>query len=102
MATPRLGTHRPVKLVLVLGPPRSGSTWVSQVIASVPGAVRSHEPDNDAHVPFALVAKAGRGRHPWVRAGDDPADYAALWRTALTPGARARRAVASTLAGAVL
>lgn len=76
--------------VLVLGPPRSGSTWVSQVLAANPGTHLLHEPDSDPNMPFGLLAKAGLGRYPLLRAGDVADRYAALWTKALTPGSARR------------
>lgn len=72
--------------ILVLGPPRSGSTWVAEVLASAPGTHLLHEPDSDPNMPFGLLAKAGLGRYPLLAAGDRADRYTALWTAALTPG----------------
>lgn len=79
-----------MRRVLLLGPPRSGSTWVSEVLAAVPNSLRVHEPDSDPHEPFALLAKAGLGRYPVLAAGDTSRRYGELWRSAFDPVERAR------------
>ena len=83
--------HLPIMSpILLLGPPRSGSTWVSEVLAAVPNSLRVHEPDSDPHQPFALLAKAGIGRYPIIAAGDDAGRYGALWRAAFQSAERGR------------
>lgn len=74
-----------MRRILLLGPPRSGSTWVSEVLAAVPGSYRVHEPDSDPHEPYALLAKAGLGRYPRLAAGDSAPHYHALWSAVFTP-----------------
>ncbi len=49
--------------VLVLGPARSGSTWVGNVLGRARGATYVHEPDDPAANATALRAYAGTGRH---------------------------------------
>lgn len=78
-----------MKPILLVGPPRCGSTWASEVLGAAPGAVRVHEPDSDPHEPFALLAKAGRGRYPVLGATDRAERYERLWDAALTPGSAA-------------
>lgn len=72
--------------ILVLGPPRSGSTWVAEIMASAPGTHHLHEPDSDPNQPFGLLAKAGIGRYPLLGPGDGADRYEQLWTAALTPG----------------
>ncbi|MGH3259540.1 MAG: sulfotransferase [Streptosporangiaceae bacterium] len=78
-------TRRPV---LIVGAPRSGTTWVASVLSQVCGARLVHEPDNDLVNPFALRAKAGLGRYPVIAAGDVARDYERLWASAFDPGVR--------------
>lgn len=76
--------------ILVLGVPRSGTTWVSKVLTVGCRAALIHEPDSEHHDPFAFKAKLGLGRFPVVGPDDRvPTDYAALWRRAFE-GARPR------------
>jgi Sulfotransferase family len=74
-----------VKRVLVVGVPRSGTSWVGEVLASTPGATYLSEPDNHGYRPFALRAKLRLpGRfYPAPRPDDEPPDYLRLWRAAL-------------------
>jgi hypothetical protein len=91
--------------VLVVGVPRSGTSWLGRVLGSTPGASYLGEPDNHEHVPFALRAKLGLpGRlYPDLAPEFDASAYERLWRTALEdPGpeeslARARRRLALRL-----
>lgn len=75
--------------VLIVGAPRSGTTWVASVLSQVCGARLAHEPDNDLLSPFALRAKAGLGRYPVLGAGDVARDYERLWASAFAAGLRA-------------
>jgi len=75
--------------VLIVGAPRSGTTWVASVLSQVSGARLVHEPDNDLRDPFALRAKAGLGRYPVLAAGDKAREYERLWESAFTLGLRA-------------
>jgi hypothetical protein len=74
----------PRRPILIAGPPRSGSTWLEQVLACAAGAKMIHEPDNETCEPFALRAKRTLGRFPVLGPGDAaPAEYAELWSRAL-------------------
>ncbi|MDQ3985598.1 MAG: sulfotransferase [Actinomycetota bacterium] len=69
--------------ILVIGPPRSATTWVGNVLSAAPGAVSVHEPDNETQIPFAVKAKWGLGRFPVLGPSDDaPPDYERLWSAA--------------------
>ena len=69
--------------VLVVGVPRSGTSWVGRVLGSTEGATYLGEPDNHEHTPFALKAKLGLPGYfyPAPDAGADA--YTRLWRSAL-------------------
>ena len=90
-----------MRRILLLGPPRSGSTWVSEILAAVPGSHRVHEPDSDPHEPYALIAKAGLGRYPRLDPGATARRYDTLWTAAFTPSQR-RHAIVDAPARAVL
>jgi Sulfotransferase family len=79
--------------ILVIGPPRSGTTWVEQVLGRAAGARVVHEPDNETCNPFALRAKTSLGRFP-VLAPDDtaPAAYSEVWSRAFEGVGRAATA----------
>jgi hypothetical protein len=69
--------------VLVVGSPRSGTTWVEEVLGYTHGAYTIHEPDNETTNPFALRAKSGLGRFPVLAAGDEaPQEFVELWNRA--------------------
>jgi hypothetical protein len=77
--------------VLVVGPPRSGTTWVGQVLGLDSDACSINEPDNETQIPFALKAKRSLGRYPVLEPGDEaPADYERLWDRAFAGTTHAR------------
>jgi hypothetical protein len=86
--------------LLVAGLPRSGTSWVGQVLACADGARSVGEPDNEDNFPYAIRAKAGLGRLPVVPAdGPVPPAYEALWQGAFAgggawPGVRAPASLA--------
>jgi len=51
--------------VFVCGPPRSGTTWVAKTIASAPGSVYIHEPDNEKNNYLAFILKRNIPRFPY-------------------------------------
>lgn len=66
--------------LLMVGLPRSGTTWLAQTLASAPGVRYVHEPDNAGLTPFAHLAHAGLPPFPYLRAADTaPPDYELLW-----------------------
>jgi hypothetical protein len=87
--------------VLVIGPPRSGTTWVEEVLGSTGDACTIHEPDNETINPFALRAKSRLGRFPVLGADDEaPPDFLELWERAfagLVHGGSARWLAAKML-----
>lgn len=75
--------------VLVLGVPRSGTTWIGEVLGHTDDAVYVHEPDG-VHEPFAFRAKTALPLGGWLPAGaDGPRDYERLWDGAFLGGAKA-------------
>jgi len=74
--------------VIVVGVPRSGTTWVGDVLASPVNAVQVFEPDNPQRgaSTFPQVAKRGLGWMPVLAAGDRAPGYARLWDLALGGG----------------
>ena len=47
--------------ILVVGPARSGTSWVTATLGTTPGAAFLLEPDNPGQYPFAAVASFGMG-----------------------------------------
>jgi hypothetical protein len=73
-----------VARVLVVGLPRSGTTWVASMLARTEDAVLVHEPDNHFTVPFAVRAKRPLrgGFYTSLAPGDRAPAYEELWREA--------------------
>lgn len=70
----------PTRPILIVGAPRSGTTWIGKALGLCEGVFYVHEPDNEAWDPRGLKAKRRVGRFP-VLAGDDEApEYLSLWR----------------------
>jgi hypothetical protein len=79
--------------ILIVGPPRSGTTWVEQVLGRAASARVVHEPDNETCNPFALRAKTSLGRFPVLGPGDTaPLAYHDLWSRAFEGIGRAATA----------
>jgi hypothetical protein len=74
--------------VLVAGLPRSGTTWVGEVLGRTAGARYLHEPDNHLVRPEAWWAKRQLGPYPDLSPGDDGGDYERLWALAFGGGSR--------------
>lgn len=76
--------------VLVAGLPRSGTTWVGEVLGRTAGARYLHEPDNHLVRPEAWWAKRGLGPYPELDPGADATsdgrDYEQLWARAFAGG----------------
>lgn len=74
--------------VLVVGLPRSGTTWVGRCLGLAESAWYVNEPDNENVHPFAVRAKHQLGRYPILGPRDSsPTDYERLWSASLA-GAR--------------
>jgi Sulfotransferase family len=70
--------------VVVVGLPRSGTSWTGNVLGAARGAVQVREPDNEKLSAPAIWAKRGLGRFPVLDATDRPWRYERLWRWALS------------------
>lgn len=68
--------------VLVVGIPRSGTTWTGNTLSRAAGLPLIHEPDNEKEYLSALLAKRGLGRFPALRPGDPAPLYERVWRSA--------------------
>ena len=76
--------------VLVVGAPRSGTTWVAQILSAAAGADYVEEPDNHFRFAFAYTAKRRLGLGPYPRldsreSSPQAAAYERLWREAFEP-----------------
>ena len=76
--------------VLVLGVPRSGTTWIGQALGRTRGAVYVPEPDGVTD-PFAFRAQVRDGltHYPVLRPDDRAPELARLWDGAFAGGRRA-------------
>ena len=74
--------------ILVAGLPRSGTTWVGEVLGRTAGARYLHEPDNHLVRPDAWWAKRDLGPYPELRPAEAGGDYERLWERAFAGGPR--------------
>lgn len=74
--------------ILVAGLPRSGTTWVAEVLGRTAGARYLHEPDNHLVRPDAWWAKRHLGGYPDLRPGAEVGEYRRLWARAFAGGPR--------------
>ncbi len=72
-------TSRGEPPLLVAGAPRTGTTWIAQVLASAGDVAWINEPDNEWPNVFALKAKLRLGRFPALTADDRAPAYEELW-----------------------
>ena len=71
--------------VLVLGVPRSGTTWSGRALGATEGTAYVNEPDGFAD-PYAFRVMLRHGEHPAVDPEDPAPDYARLWTGAFAGG----------------
>ncbi|MEE9416800.1 MAG: sulfotransferase domain-containing protein, partial [Acidimicrobiales bacterium] len=69
--------------VIIAGAPRSGTTWVAELLSTANRASYVHEPDNHALWPLALLAKQRLGRHPALLLNEPAPRLDRLWDLAL-------------------
>jgi len=74
--------------VLVAGLPRSGTTWVGEVLGRTAGTRYLHEPDNHLVRPDAWWAKRSLGPYPEIQPGAPGDAYERLWARAFAGGPR--------------
>ena len=74
---PSTGVRR--RPLLVVGAPRSGTTWVRQVLGQDPGVLSLAEPDSEGNRGAAIRAKRAVGRFPCLSPGDRADEYRRLW-----------------------
>ncbi|MFM8973517.1 MAG: sulfotransferase, partial [Actinomycetota bacterium] len=71
--------------VLVLGVPRSGTTWSGRALGATEGTAYVNEPDGFAE-PYAFGIMLAHGEHPTIAPGSTAPDYERLWRGAFAGG----------------
>lgn len=72
--------------ILILGVPRSGTSWLHRILSGGEGIRPVLEPDNESERPWALIAKHRLGRFPALKRGDVSGRYEALWAEAFSGG----------------
>jgi hypothetical protein len=77
--------------IVIVGLPRSGTTWTLRAMGSAVGEGGILEPDNEDKVPAAIHAKHGLGRYPVLQPGDDAAPYRRLWEWVFNGAVEGRR-----------
>jgi hypothetical protein len=75
--------------LLIVGVPRSGTTWVGQTLGAAAGAVYVNEPDGD-HDPWAYRTRRGHPAGVRLRPGERAPDVERLWDGAFEGGRRPR------------
>ena len=69
--------------ILILGTPRSGTTWLFEVLSGAPGVTAVMEPDNEKVSFLGRYYKPHLPRFPTLQPGDEDATYLALWQQAM-------------------
>jgi Sulfotransferase family len=72
------------KPIVIVGLPRSGTTWTLQALGTSPGARRAFEPDNEEWHPAAIHGKHRLGRYPVLAPGERDRAYHHLWEWILS------------------
>jgi Sulfotransferase family len=72
------------KPLLLIGFPRSGTTWAARMLATARGATLVHEPDNEKISAPAIWPKRRLGRFPALTPGEAAPGYRGLWRWAFS------------------
>jgi hypothetical protein len=73
-------SNRTGQSLLVAGAPRTGTTWIAQVLSRADGVAWINEPDNEWPNTYALKAKLRLGRFPVLADSDRaPREYEQLW-----------------------
>src|SRR5438105_11122618 len=77
---------RPITQILVVGAPRSGTTWTAHALSRATGATGVMEPDNTDADAYARIATRNLQRYPVLAPDADLPQYEVLWRLALAGG----------------
>jgi len=88
---PLTGGRKPP--VVIVGLPRSGTTWTMRVLGTSPGTVKVLEPDHEEKFAAAIHAKRRLGRYPCLVPGQQAAAYRELWEWVLAGGQDSWRSV---------
>ncbi len=78
--------------IVIVGLPRSGTSWTLRALAAAAGTTALLEPDNEDKYPAAIHAKHAIGRYPSLQPGELARDYRNLWEWILRGAPEGRRA----------
>src|ERR1700722_11190107 len=79
--------------ILIVGVPRSGTSWTMRALGHGEGATTVLEPDSEDKWPAAIHAKRRLGRYPVLRPGDEAPAYQRLWSWTFDGAVEPRRSV---------
>jgi hypothetical protein len=79
--------------IIIIGLPRSGTTWTMRVLGAAAGTMVISEPDNEDKCPPAIHGKHKVGRYPVLVPGDVAPAYHKLWEWVLRGGQENRRSL---------
>jgi len=79
--------------IVIVGLPRSGTTWTMRALGSAAGSVTVLEPDNEDKQPAAIHAKRKIGRYPVLHPGDEAPAYRQLWEWTFAGASEGRRSM---------
>jgi hypothetical protein len=94
-AEPSDGDGRLIRRILLMGSPRSGTTWIGRMLGYAPDAVYVDEPDLVEAPATGPVGQHGFGPYPVLSAGEKSLRamrYAALWDLAFADASPRRKA----------
>ena len=78
-----LHLNKTKKDILIVGPPRSGTTWVGKVLSVNDGVKYVHEPDNERVKLLGYYYKNGLHRFPYLKPKSKNNNYLKLFKKAL-------------------
>jgi hypothetical protein len=79
--------------IVIVGLPRSGTTWTLRALGSAAGVVSISEADNEDKQPTAISAKHQVGRYPVLRLGQESPAYRRLWAWIFNGAPEGRRSL---------
>jgi Sulfotransferase family len=79
--------------IVIVGVPRSGTSWTMRALGNAVGATNILEPDSEDKWPSAIHAKRNLGRYPVLTPGDEAPAYRRLWSWTFDGAPEPRRSV---------
>ncbi len=72
------------KPVIIFGPPRSGTTWLANVLSANEETTYIHEPDNEKNNYLAYILKNKLRRFPYIKENEKEVNYLKLFDLSLS------------------